>query len=63
MKKSTKNVRSKVAWYDEMTFISEIIASLYSYMATQKRDTLELAFTRLGSRYGFKFVPISSRRT
>jgi hypothetical protein len=49
-----------IEWYDEMTFISEVIANLYSYMANQNKDTLELAFQKLGKRYRFRYDPISS---
>jgi hypothetical protein len=62
MAKSTKSVRSSIKWYDEMTFISEVIANLYSYMANQNKDTLELAFQKLGKRYRFRYDPISSSR-
>ena len=60
-KPKTKTALSKkLAWYDEVTFISELIAKFYTYMANEDRALVQSVFERLGARYGFKFVPIAS---
>jgi len=49
-------------WYEEMIFLTEVIAKIYSYMATRKRDKVEDAFQMLGKRYRLRFVPIGRKK-
>lgn len=51
---------NKIKWYDEITFVSELIAKLYTYMANGDKDLLQDVFEKLGNRHGFKFTPIAS---
>jgi len=50
------------AWYEEMIFVTEVIAQLYTYMAGRKRSNLEKAFQMLGQRYRLRYVPLGGKK-
>lgn len=55
------NARSKIRkmtrWYEEMIFLTEVIALIYQYMACRRHDIIDDAFGRLGEYYKLKFIP------